>query len=289
MKNKKITSNNLEKVEGFIARIEEMQPKEYKKWVESLSRFHQYSLSNKVLLALAGASQVAGFKQWQKRYDRKVKKGAKAIWILAPMIKKSYFVNGTEVKYKKYKEAKKAGKSTKVSKGSIIGYKSVPVFDISDTEGEPVKNGMTDKSEIDFWQVEKTARALGYRVEKQPLEVAMGGYITAEEKHIVINSNLSEAENTATLIHELAHGELGHNDSKDNRASDIHELEAETATYIVCDKLGIDRKSDFYCKSWTEHKGTKPIRKALEKILKVAEKLQEGIKKQELNPDHIPF
>ena len=87
------------------------------------------------------------------------------------------------------------------------------LFDISDTEGEEIKKNITTKANIKPDALKKVALNLGYSVESKPQEVAVGGYIS--KKRIVLNSNLSEVENVGTLMHELAHGELGHQADKD--------------------------------------------------------------------------
>jgi hypothetical protein len=107
---------------------------------------------------------------------------------------------------------------------------------------------MTPKSPIGYGEVEKAAFNLGYKIEKRPLEFNLGGYIY--KKEITLNSNRSESANVGTLIHELAHGELGHNDTQCDHAQDIREQQAETVTYMVCLELGIERNSQFYLKSW---------------------------------------
>ncbi|MBD3329525.1 ImmA/IrrE family metallo-endopeptidase [Candidatus Dojkabacteria bacterium] len=130
----------------------------------------------------------------------------------------------------------------------LISFKSVPVFDISDTEGDEIVKNMTTESDIELETIKKVADTLGYSVSYEALEIAIGGYIA--EKSIVLNSNLSESENIGTLIHELAHGELGHTKSSDFTSRSLKEQQAETVTYIVCQMFGVDRKSEFYLKGW---------------------------------------
>jgi hypothetical protein len=73
----------------------------------------QWSLGNRMLMFMAGTSDARGFKQWQQ-VGRKVNKGAKAFYIVAPFYKKE-----------KEEEEKK-----------LIGFRAVPVFRIEDTDGE---------------------------------------------------------------------------------------------------------------------------------------------------------
>ena len=58
----------------------------YKNYLSTMSKFHNYSFNNTLLIAMQKpeASLVAGYKAWQKNFDRHVNKGEKAIRILAP-------------------------------------------------------------------------------------------------------------------------------------------------------------------------------------------------------------
>ena len=49
-----------------------------------MSKFHDYSLNNTILIAMQGGNLVMGFRQWEKEFDRHVKKGEKGIKIFAP-------------------------------------------------------------------------------------------------------------------------------------------------------------------------------------------------------------
>lgn len=233
MKNKEITQKSLNVVEETLERVKSMTNDEFMKIVEGMANFHEYSYNNQFILALSGASQVAGFRKWLE-LGRKVKKGSKAIWILAPVV------------VKKKKEDKKTGKEK--DQKIIVGFRSVPVFDISQTEGEEIKKNMTTKSDIKIDDLKKVAEILGYTINSEALEIATGGYISG--KTIVLNSNLNEIENTGTLIHELAHGELGHTQSNDISSRSLKEQQAETTTAVLCQILGVERKSEFYLKSW---------------------------------------
>jgi antirestriction protein ArdC len=198
------------------------------------------------LLAFQDCSQVASFKKW-KEFGRNVKKGEKAKMILAPTSRK---IKTTD---------EESGEE--IETYQIIGYKMVPVFDISQTDGDEVKRGMTTKSEISFDHVLQSAQSLGTIVEKKPLEITRGGHISGNR--IVLNSNLSEIENIGTLIHELAHYVLGHVGNTEI-SKEAKEQEAETVTALICAEFGIDRQSEFYLKGW----GTQKIINAMPKMAK---------------------
>lgn len=257
MRNKEITQKSLNVVERLLARVAEMSDSEYIQILGSMARFYQYSFRNQIILHAQDASQVAGYRQWKDKYNRVVKKGEKAIWILAPVIKKIE---------KENEETKKTEE-----KSVVIGFNSVPVFDISQTDGEEIKKNFTTKAEVDIRTLEKVAGNLGYSVIYKPLKVAIGGFIS--HKEVTLNSNLSELENIGALIHELSHGELGHTKSSTIITRSLAEQQAETTTAIICELLKIERKSDFYLKSW---KLDKSIKKSFSKINRAVGRIVNG-------------
>lgn len=234
------------KIEEIIKGVENMSDHDYLKIIESMSNFHNYSFNNKLLLSFQDCSQVASFKKW-KELGRNVKKGEKAKTILAPTSRK---IKTTD---------EETGEE--IETYQVTGYKMVSVFDISQTDGNEIKRGMTTKSQISIDHVLKSAQSFGVIVDKKPLEISKGGYIS--EDRIVLNSNLSEIENTGTLIHELAHYVLGHVGNSEI-SKETKEQEAETVTALICSEFGVDRKSEFYLKGW----GTQNIIVAMPKMSK---------------------
>ena len=258
MTNKEITKGNVRRVKELLGEVKELTPEQFKQTLDSLASFHQYSLYNQIILCFAGCSQVAGFKKWQE-LGRIVKKGEKAVWILAPW-------------FKKIKKGKEEEKEEEEEKEVLHGFFSVPVFDIGQTEGEPVKRGMTTGSDIDFQELRKATEKAGWTVVFKPLEIAKGGYVTRDNGQITLNSNLDELENTGTLIHEWVHKELKH--PNNGTPARVAEQQAETATYLVCKVLGIERKSVFYLKSWGLSEN---ILKDFSKVDKVVKKVIKGV------------
>lgn len=250
----------MKRVKELLEEVQELTPDKFESILDSLASFHQYSLYNQIILCFAGCSQVAGYKKW-KELDRTVKKGQKAVWILAPWFKK--------VKKEKEEDQEK-------QKEVLHGFFSVPVFDISQTEGEPIKRGMTTGSDIDFDELRKATEKAGWIVVFKPLEIAKGGYVTSENGEIVLNSNLDELENTGTLIHEWVHKELKH--PNNDTPARVAEQQAETATYLICKVLGIERKSVFYLKSWGLSEN---ILKDFGKVDKVVKKIINALKGEE--------
>ncbi|MBA7490760.1 hypothetical protein ES702_01303 [subsurface metagenome] len=250
MKNKEITQASLKRVKELVASVENMTDKEYQGVLDSMVKFHQYSFNNQILLWFAGCSQVAGFHRWIE-LGRKVKKGGKATWILAP-------------RFFKIKGENDKGEEVEVEK---IYFVSVPVFDISQTEGKEIERGLTTKSELNFPQAKEAAGKLGFTVKLKPLEIIRGGYI--EERAITLNSNLGDTEHVGTLIHELCHGLLEHtNGNNGELPAKVKEQQAETATYLTCQILGVERKSEFYLKGWSLSENIVKDFQTLDKVAK---------------------
>lgn len=224
MKNHEITKKNLASIQNIVSDLGNMTEDEYNKFINSMVRFHDYSLSNQIILYANNCSQVAGYQKWLK-LNRKVKKGAKAIWILAPRLKKNETTEEQE----------------------ILGFMSVPVYDITDTEGEKFEF-LTTASEIKIEHIEEILKKKNFTIIRKPLKIAKRGTVDISNKVITLNSNVSENENIGTLIHEFAHIELKHNEREISKRQ--REIEAETVTAIVCRTLGIDRNSKFYLKAW---------------------------------------
>jgi antirestriction protein ArdC len=190
------------------------------------SRFHQYSFGNVVLIAtqLPEATRVAGFQAWRK-LGRTVRKGERAIWILAPM------------------RVRKVAEEGSGEDGVVAGFRYVPVFDISQTEGEDLpavcRKLTGDEPALSFTRLAEAADLLGYSVESTQLPEGVNGDCSFELCRIRIELRNSPAQQVKTLAHEMAHALLHRH--HDNRR--LAELEAESTAYVVCHHLGLDSGS----------------------------------------------
>lgn len=209
-----------------------------KSWTRHLdyqSRFHRYSFSNVVLIASqrSDATNVAGFQTW-KRLGRSVRKGEQAIWVVAPMM------------------TKKVDGGASGEENVIRGFKYVPVFDISQTEGETrpdVCERLTgDDPKAHFSCLISVARSIGYGVESTRLPEGVNGDCTFSLRRIRVEERNAPAQRVKSLIHEIAHALL-HEDQLDRP---LAELEAESTAYVVCAALGIltDAYSFGYVATW---------------------------------------
>jgi N-terminal domain of anti-restriction factor ArdC/IrrE N-terminal-like domain len=217
---------------------------EWERYLDFQTRFHRYSFNNTMLIMLQKpeATRVASFKAW-KGMDRTVKKGEKALYVLAPMMGKRKPKDG---------EDPDAVKDLK----TIYGFKGVPVFDVSQTEGEPLPEPVTkldgDDAEGHFAQLAEVAQSLGFWVVDHEFTDGVNGDCNHADKVIRVHAANSPAQRVKTLTHELAHAML-HEDTawyRENRGQ--AELEAESTAYVVCQTLGIETSgySFGYVASW---------------------------------------
>jgi antirestriction protein ArdC len=194
-------------------------------WREHLlfqSRFHRYSYSNVVLISSQDprATQVAGFRSW-RRLDRFVRKGEKAIWILAPIVRRREPGDEDDAR-------------------DIRGFKYVPVFDIAQTEGKAPPAVCTrlcgdDPAGI-YPRLVTMARSIGFGVEDCEFGATINGDCSHSERRIRVEARNDPVQRVKTLAHELAHALL--HQCMTDRA--LAELEAESTAYVVCQRLGLD-------------------------------------------------
>jgi antirestriction protein ArdC len=232
----------------------------WRRFAETRATFHRYSFGNCMLIAhqMPAATQVAGFKSWQE-LGRQVRKGERSIRILAPM---------------SVKERDTAGDETGER---ITFFRAVPVFDVSQTDGEPLAKipcePITGDSHAEFvGRLEQYARTLGYTIERQALESA-GGYCDAKRHRIVVSTNVDSANAVVRmLVHELAHA-LGVGYAEYGR--EVAEVIVETATVIVCGSIGLDTSGESipYITGWGEQ-DLDAIRQHAAKVDEIARALE---------------
>lgn len=246
---------------------------EYQKYLTAMSRFRRYSFYNTMLIHAQrpDASLVAGFNTWKKQ-NRYVKKGEKAIWILAPVPKKytKLVVNADGEEEEK-----------EITWNS---YRAVPVFDMSQTEGEELPTAdrfckVLDGTVEEYEKLrEALTKAAPCEVVYEDITTGANGYF--DGKKIAIKKGMSEAQTVKTLIHETAHSMLhGADGEYKNESREAKEVQAESVAYIVSSALGIDT-SDYsfgYIAGWAGGKDMKSLNKSMETIRKTAESIIEAV------------
>jgi len=238
-----------------------MNAESFKAALRFRNKLHNYSFTNVVLIFSQNpeASMIAGYRKWQT-LGRQVKKGEKSLAIFAPLIHKD-------------KESKET---------EVFGYKSAAVFDISQTEGEPIPQLPSPKIlKDDSQQIQQTIQALEQfakqrdnPVSYKPLQA--NGVYTLKSKTITIKNSLPPLQTLKTLIHELAHA-IMHPDTN-TEPSHTLELEAESCAFLVCDALGLDSSqySFAYIAGWAED--PKELLPAAQRACKAADKILAALK-----------
>ena len=258
----------------------------FQAYLDTMARFHNYSFNNTILIAMQGGQLVAGYNKWRDEFHRNVKKGEKGIKIFAP------------APYKVKKEVPKLdeqGQPVKDKDGNTVteqkeiqvpAFKIVSVFDVSQTEGEPLPSLGVEELAGDVERYQDFFKALE---QTSPVPMAFEdipggshGYYHLTEKRIAIQENMSELQTLKTAIHEIAHAKLHAIDpeapaaEQQNRPdSRTREVQAESVAYTVCQHYGLDT-SDYsfgYVAGWSSGKDLKELRASLETIRATAHEL----------------
>lgn len=278
-----------EKLEKGVKELFESE--RYKEFLNTMSKFHGYSLNNNMLITMQKpeATLVAGYNAWVKEHERHVKKGEKGIRIIAP------------VPYKKREERTKVDPDTnapvldannkpikEVVEVKHMGYKLVSVFDVSQTEGKEIPSlGVNEllgnvEDYDNFFDALK--RSCPVPISFEQIEGMSKGYYHLVDKRIAIKEGMSEAQNVKTLIHEMAHQKLHDRDVSEESANlekSVKEVEAESIAYVICQHYGIDT-ADYsfgYLAGWSRDKDTPELQSSLDRIRKAADEMITDIDK----------
>ena len=275
-----------EKLEQGIAGIFESE--QYADYLKTLSKFHNYSLNNTILIAMQkpDASHIAGYTAWKSNFERQVKKGEKGIKILAPSpfkIKKE--MEKIDPDTRRPVIGADGKPVTEEKEITIPAFKVVSVFDVSQTEGKELPTigvdnltGSVEQYKDFFAALEKASPV---PVAFENIESGANGYYHLEDKRIAIREGMSELQTLKTAIHEIAHSRL--HDIDVNALKDeqqrvdrrTREVEAESIAYTVCQHYGLDT-SDYsfgYVAGWSSNKELAELKSSLETIRTAAAEL----------------
>ena len=256
----------------------------YKAYLTTMAKFHNYSFNNTLLIAMQGGQLVAGFNKWKDTFHRTVKKGEKGIKILAPAPYK------VKQKMEKLDEQGKPildkdGKPlTEEKTVQIPAFKVVSVFDVSQTEGEPLPSiavnelsGSVQDYQDFFKALEQSSPVpIGF----EGIEGGAHGYFHLLDNRIAIQEGMSQLQTIKTAIHEIAHAKLHAIDPDDpeqaNRPdSRTREVQAESVAYAVCQHYGLDTSeySFGYVAGWSSGRELAELKASLEIIRSAAHEL----------------
>lgn len=267
----------------------------YRQYLQTMSRFHRYSVNNTMLIYLQkpSATLVAGFNKWRDQFERTVKKGEHGIKIIAPTPFKKKFEQEKLDPDTKLPILDADGKAiTEEKEIKIPMYKPVTVFDVSQTEGKPLPTLAADLAgNVQNYDVfmEALRRSSPVPMAFENIRDGSDGYFHLEEERIAIREGMSEVQTISALIHEITHAKL-HNKEQvhlDSLQSDAavdmpkqkdrrtEEVEAESVSFAVCAYYGIatGENSFGYIASWSKGKDLAELRSSLETINKTTSEL----------------
>lgn len=270
----------------------------YQDYLRTMSRFHHYSLSNTILIALQkpDATLVAGYSRWQDQFERNVKKGERGIRIIAPApVKTKREIEKLDpLTQRPMRDA--TGKTlTEEVEIKIPRFRVVSVFDVSQTDGKPLPQLAStltgDVKQYDIF-MEALKRSSPVPISFEAMPESTDGYYSQGKQKIAIREGMSEIQTVSAVIHEIAHAKL-HNQSpeqvqsrgetnqapampKDRRTE---EVEAESISFAVCAYFGIatDDNSFGYIAAWSKDKDLPELKASLETISKTSAGLIDDI------------
>lgn len=291
-------ANTRNQVKELTDRLEEgtqalFESDKYLSYLRTMSKFHRYSTRNTVLihLQMPEASRVAGFRAWQEKFSRHVKKGEKGIRIFAP------------APFKVKKEMEKLDPDTQVPllgkdgkpvteevEVTIPQFKVVPVFDVSQTDGKPLPT-LAENLTGNVQQYEAFLEALKhvsrFPIQFEVMEPNTDGVCRFDAREIAIREGMSEIQTISAVVHEMSHAEL-HDYEQEQEAENAgledgdepakpksrrsEEVEAESISYVVCQHYGIETGANSfgYLAAWSKTRELSELKASLETIRKTA-------------------
>ena len=287
-----------QKVKEITDRLEEglkelFEGEKYKSYLNTMSKFHNYSANNIQLIEMQcpGATYVAGYKKWQKEFERHVNKGERGIRILAP------------APYKIKEEQEKIDPVTNEPvldrdgmpvieevEIKIPAFRVVTVFDYSQTDGKELPGlGVNElHGNVERYQdfMEALSRVSPVPIRYEGMEGDRKGYFIDLNRPIAIKEGMSEAQTAKTGVHEVAHAKLHAKEIEQETGTvkdrETKEVEAESIAYTVCQHFGIDT-SDYsfgYIAGWSSGKEMPELKSSLDTIRRTSSELIKGTEAQ---------
>lgn len=253
----------------------------YAQYLQTMSKFHRYSFNNTLLIAMQrpDATLVTGYRNWQSM-GRQVKKGEKGITILAPApIKRK---REQEILDQNNKPLLDGNGKPKTEEVEVIipRFKPTTVFDISQTDGEPIETLAPEELTEAVADYELFMKAIT-EVSPVPLrfdeiEGEAKGYYHSVDKEIVIQKGMSDSQTIKTAIHETGHARIHDKDLMAEQGIEkdrlTKEVEAESVAYCVCSAFGVDTSeySFPYIAGWSSGRDMKELKTSMDTIRKTA-------------------
>ena len=296
----KVSMTEKQKVKEITDRLEEglkelFEGEKYKSYLNTMSKFHNYSANNIQLIEMQcpDATYVAGYKAWQKNFERHVNRGERGIRILAPS------------PYKIKEEQEKIDPVTNEPvldrdgmpvmeevEIKIPAFRVVTVFDYSQTDGKELPGlGVNElHGDVERYRdfMEALERVSPVPIRYEEMEGDRKGYFIDLSRPIAIKEGMSEAQTAKTGVHEVAHAKLHAREAEQDTEKAVYkdretkEVEAESIAYTVCQHFGIDT-SDYsfgYIAGWSSGKEMPELKSSLDTIRRTSSELIKGIEAQ---------
>lgn len=279
---------------------------QYQMYLQTMATFHNYSFNNTLLIAMQrpDATLLAGYQTWKKKFHRHVKRGEKGIKIIAPVpVKEKRQVEKIDEETQEIVIGIDGQPETETVERILPRFRVTTVFDISQTEGEPLPTLEVNELVGDVFIYEDFMKGLEeispVPFQFQEIDSGAKGYYSNAEKLVAIQTGMSQAQTMKTAVHETAHAILHDRDvmeengiTKDRMTK---EVESESVAYVVCNHFGLDT-SDYsfnYVAGWSSDKEMPELRSSMDTIrltssqliADITEKLLELQKTRELEND----
>ena len=241
-------------------------------YLSVMAKFHRYSVNNSLLIFCQrpDATLVKGYHGW-RTLGRQVRRGEPGITILAPLVKREIVEERAD------------------PEPQVVGFRAVSVFDVAQTDGEPLRGMPELLQTADHGQLlEAIHQAIPFPVSLVQSLNGANGVFNTQARTIAVVESLAPDMRTKTLLHEWAHGLR---DSADQRSRNEEEVIAEATAYVVASHYGLDtrRYSVGYVASWSEGDG-KSVLKVTEEILRrsqaIVAPIDEYLQERQRAPEH---
>jgi len=271
-------------IEDLAELTDEAQASEqFQQWLDVQSKFHDYSARNTLLIKMQcpEATKVAGYQTWKDEFDRQVQQGEEAIWIWAPIITDKCPECGNSPSYHERVDCEYDETEPEEWSRGLVGFRPTSVFDISQTEGEPLPeletevhgdpDGLVDALLSASEEIDVDARIV------DPADWEHGDARGVCKRRSPSTTNPvveavdreNQADLASTLIHEYAHALL-HFGCEDDPERASREVEAEAVAYIASRHFGLDAdNAAFYLAAW-DGEASETVRDRLDRISRTA-------------------
>ncbi|ACM58517.1 LtrC-like protein [Halorubrum lacusprofundi ATCC 49239] len=234
---------------------------QFQRWLDVQSHFRDYSHRNTLLITLQypDATRVAGYRTWQEEFDRHVTEGESAIWIWAPIITNQCPECGDGPTYHETNDCAYDDTPPNEWETDVVGFKPVPVFDVSQTDGESLPELKTAaQGDADGLVTALLEAVTDLEIAVEILESEAWPHGDADgvcrhvdgDPHVQVRDDDTAAV-AGTLLHEYAHA-LQH-DSTDAAGREAREREAEAVAYVVGRHFDLEMDgSARYLAAWSD-------------------------------------